>query len=344
MTRALIAAIMCGSVSLGVAGWGVTRARVDPMDRIAARYIELADALVQQDEQSAGGDDSVIPRSSKTERAPISLASIAADARSAIEALDALTGPDPYARRPWLEAQLAAVATRAEQQTGVDVGLDDEFSRLYGITTHSAQDSRTRPSVAPAVLEAVRDRIDALLPGTGTVAERLDAFESTITVPAPRLPGVFEAALAECRIRTRSVVNLTAREHVTVRYVVGEPWSGFSAYQGDDTSVISVNTSYPLTVDRVLQLACHEGYPGHHVINVLRDRARRTRPELAAVPLFSPEAFATERLASDAPARVFSDDERLAFHRRETLPAPADYPEEVIESQPPERDGSEDLL
>ena len=167
----------------------------------------------------------------------------------------------------------------------------------------------------------MRQEIARLLPGTGDAAARLDAFEQQVIVPAPRVPAVFERALAECRARTRALVTLPPDESVSVTYVVGESWSGFSAYRGHGRSEVSVNTGYPLTVDRVLQLACHEGYPGHHAINVLRDtQARAGRPELAAVPLFTPDAFETEVIATHAAALVFSDVERTAFEREALFP------------------------
>jgi hypothetical protein len=45
------------------------------------------------------------------------------------------------------------------------------------------------------------------------------------------------------------------------------------------------------------------------------DLAAHGRPELRAIPLFTPDAFATEAAAVTASALVFDDDERLAFER-----------------------------
>jgi hypothetical protein len=127
---------------------------------------------------------------------------------------------------------------------------------------------------------------------------------------------VFLRALDECRSRTRARVSLPPGEAVEVRLVTGVPWSAFSTYLGDARSRIDVNSALPLTVDRVLELACHEGYPGHHVINTLRERrAANGHPELTAVPLFSPESFAAESVASNAASLVFTDEERITFER-----------------------------
>jgi hypothetical protein len=105
---------------------------------------------------------------------------------------------------------------------------------------------------------------------------------------------------------------------VSIRYVTHRSWSGYSRYLGQATSVVEINRSLPLTVDRALDLACHEGYPGHHVYNTLRDTRlvqARGWHEFSLTPLFSPEAFIAEAAASAASAMVFSPEEKLAFER-----------------------------
>ena len=46
----------------------------------------------------------------------------------------------------------------------------------------------------------------------------------------------------------------------------------YNWYKGNLRSVIQVNTDLPLAVDRAIDLACHEGYPGHHVYNALLEQ------------------------------------------------------------------------
>ena len=118
-------------------------------------------------------------------------------------------------------------------------------------------------------------------------------------------------------------VPLTTGESVAIAYVRDRSWSGYSRYLGFGKSRIDVNTSFPLTVDRVLDLACHEGYPGHHAYSVLRDRALvqgRGWSEFSVVPLFSPDAFVAETAASVAASMVFSHEERLTFERDVLFP------------------------
>ena len=77
----------------------------------------------------------------------------------------------------------------------------------------------------------------------------------------------------------------------------------------------------PLTVDRALDLACHEAYPGHHTIDSLLDaRFGGRRVELLVQPLFSPQSLLHEAASSLAGSLAFPDAARLAFERDELFP------------------------
>ncbi|HEY6101100.1 MAG TPA: hypothetical protein VIW03_16815, partial [Anaeromyxobacter sp.] len=70
-------------------------------------------------------------------------------------------------------------------------------------------------------------------------------------------------------------------------------------------------------------LACHEGYPGHHVYNVLLEerlvKGRGWR-EFTLLPLFSPMALIAEGTAVYATRLAFTPAERLAFERDVLFP------------------------
>jgi hypothetical protein len=306
-------------------------ASASDLDRIARTYIELVAALAQRDADSASGDTALTAQvdvagsSDSTTRLSgpnPTLAVIASLAQEAIDTLRTSTtaAADP-GRRDWLFGQLVAIQTRASLQNGARVHFDQELQRLFGV----------RPAAVDHVrLGLVAKDLAAMLPGTGSAAERLARLDAQATVTPERLPHVFRRALAECRTRTVARLSLPADEQVDVTFVHGEPWSAFSTYLGYARSRIDVNTAYALTVDRVLDLACHEGYPGHHVINLTRDaRAASGRPELTAVPLFSPESFAAEAVASNAASLVFTDDDRLEFERDVLFPLAGLRPEQA---------------
>jgi len=105
--------------------------------------------------------------------------------------------------------------------------------------------------------------------------------------------------------------------------VTDKPWSGYNWYQGGYRSVIQVNVSLPIWIDRALDLACHEGYPGHHLYNALleRDLVRgRGWPEFQIYPLFSPQSLIAEGTANYGIELAFTAAERLAFERDVLFP------------------------
>ncbi|MBI3264162.1 MAG: hypothetical protein HYZ58_13580 [Acidobacteria bacterium] len=147
------------------------------------------------------------------------------------------------------------------------------------------------------------------------------AFDRRFLVPAERLPAVLARAIERCRTATLQHAGLPSSERVDVEYVHDLPWSAFTRYQGRFRSRIQVNADSRLTVDRALDLACHEGYPGHHVIDSLIEARWGTRRmELNVRPLFSPQALLHEGAASVASSLAFDDDARIAFERDELFP------------------------
>jgi hypothetical protein len=218
--------------------------------------------------------------------------------------------PEPRTQR--LVRQLRAIAARADMLLGAKTTFDQETQVFFGITIPQAAD-----------LSETRSRINKLLPGKGTLATRYAAFDAKFMIPPERLPAVMTRALEGCREQTLRHFRLPAGEKVALDYVHDRPWSGFSHYQGNFHSLIEINADLGLTVDRALQLACHEGYPGHHAYNVLQDvqfvRGRRWL-EWMAQPTFSPQSLVSEALATFAVEVAFPGRERLRFERDALFP------------------------
>ena len=95
--------------------------------------------------------------------------------------------------------------------------------------------------------------------------------------------------------------KLPAEESFTVEYVSDKSWSGYNWYQGSYRSLIQVNTDLPIYIDRAIDLACHEGYPGHHVYNALLEKQLmrdRGWVEMSVYALFSPQSLIAEGTAN----------------------------------------------
>ena len=164
----------------------------------------------------------------------------------------------------------------------------------------------------------------ALLPGEGTLLERYDAFRNDFIVPRERLDATFTAAIEACRSRTLEHITLPEGESFTVEYVTDKSWSGYNWYQGNYRSLIQMNTDLPIYVDRAIDLACHEGYPGHHVYNALLEKnlvRDRGWLEYSVYPLFSPQSLIAEGTANYGIEVAFPQADRLDLERRVIFPA-----------------------
>ena len=248
------------------------------------------------------------------------LADLDADAAQLLEELAGRAPPASadeldVLRHRYLTTQLASLRARIAMLRGERLTFDAESAALYD-------------AVAPAhtereFQEALRE-LEQRLPGNGPLLDRYQAFRDRFEIPKDRLSAVFAAAIEGCRARTLEHIALPATESFTIEYVTNKTWSGYNWYQGDYRSLIQINTDLPIYIDRAIDLACHEGYPGHHVYNVLLEQhlvRERGWLEFSVYPLFSPQSLIAEGTANYGIDVAFPDGERRRFDREVLFPA-----------------------
>jgi hypothetical protein len=217
-------------------------------------------------------------------------------------------------RRAFLLAQLTAAQTRLRMLQGEKLSFADEAEGLFGV----------RPELKPlSAYDPVLARIETLVPGTGALSDRVDAFQNRFTIPKERLEPVFRAAIDECKRRTAEHIPLPKEEKFTLEFVTGKSWSGYNWYKGNATSLIQVNTDLPIRLSRAVDLGCHEGYPGHHVYNLLLERAlarERGWTEFTVYPLYSPQSLIAEGSANYGIELAFPGPERLRYETEALYP------------------------
>jgi hypothetical protein len=244
-----------------------------------------------------------------------------AELKNAVDALSAQIAQaleqtrDPLAQRRAraLAAYVSSMRFRLDMIDGARAPFVEEAERLFAL----------RPSVRPLEsYDAALARIDALVPGEGALADRVQAFRDRYVVPRDRLQAVMEAAIAECRRRTAAHLQLPADESFTLEFVTGKTWSGYNYYQGGNRSLIQINTDFPVLIDRAVDLGCHEGYPGHHVQGLNAERLYRERGwvEFSVMPLFSPQGPLNEGGGNYGIALAFPGEERLVFEQETLYP------------------------
>jgi hypothetical protein len=227
-------------------------------------------------------------------------------------------------RKAYLTRQLASLRARVAMLQGKKMTFDEESLALYDAVA---------PVKPESEFDAVLAQLSAALPGDGPLIDRYDRFKQDFVIPRNRLDRVFQEAIRGCRGRTPSV-NLPVSERFTVEYVTNKSWSGYNWYQGNFKSLIQVNTDLPIYIDRAIDLACHEGYPGHHVYNALLEKnlvKDRGWIEYTVYPLFSPQSLIAEGTANYGIEVAFSTADRLAFEREVLFPIAGIDPERAVQ-------------
>jgi hypothetical protein len=290
------------------------------MNDIAPEYVKLVLALGTHDKDYVDAFYGPAEWKTEAEAAKKPLGAIAAEADALIRRLQALPEPADQMlrlRRSYLTHQLRALAARVAILGGNKLTFDEESRALYD-------------AVAPVNTEehfrAIRDELDRALPGAGGAASLVDRYEAwrkDFVITKEKVDSVFQTAISECRARTTPHMTLPPGESFTVEYVTAKTWSGYNWYQGGYKSLIQVNTDFPITIDRAIDLACHEGYPGHHVYNTLLEKNLvhdRGWVEYSVYPLFSPQSLIAEGSANFGIEMAFPGRERLEYEKSKLFP------------------------
>ena len=201
------------------------------------------------------------------------------------------------------------MVARARMLGGERFTFDEEAKALYDAVP---------PRYPEAHFDSLLGRLDSLLPGPRPLAERYQSFRDRLMIPAGRVDTVFKTAIAACRARTLDHLALPPGERFDLEYVKGTSWNAYNWYKGGYRSLIQVNLDFPIPLDRAIDLACHEGYPGHHVYNALLEQALvrgRGWVEFSMYPLFSPQSLIAEGSANFGIDMAFPAAERVAFER-----------------------------
>jgi hypothetical protein len=303
------------AVAAGIGG--ATRGDTNQMQGLAEQYVKLVLAVGQHDADYV--DAFYGPPEWRAAAVKRPLTEIDAEAAGVLARLAAAppSGSDPLValRHRYLTRQLESLRTRVAMLGGRTLTFDEESKALYDAVA---------PHHDATEFEGILAQLERLLPGTGTLLDRYTRFRDAYVIPPARLDATFKAAIEACRERTLQHVQLPPGESFTVEYVTGKSWSGYNWYQGNYRSLIQVNTDLPIFADRAIDLACHEGYPGHHVYNVLLEKTLvrdRGWPEFQVYALFSPQSLIAEGTANYGIDITFPPAERLALERTVIFPA-----------------------
>jgi hypothetical protein len=315
----------------------------DPMKNVAERYAHLVLALGQHDPDYVDAFYGPLEWKTQAEKEKKSLDEIVAAAQQLSATLNQ-NRPSPQSsplpgrggrsalgtadtdllqlRPEYLQKQIAALAARVRMLKGEKLSFDDESRALYDAVA---------PTFPHSHFDQILAQLEAKIPGTNRQSgsdplwARYEKWRKPFVIPKDKLDKVFQLAINECRARTQAHVALPPNESFTVEYVTNKPWGGYNWYKGDYHSVIQVNTDLPIYIDRAVDLAAHEGYPGHHVYNSLLEKnlvRDRGWPEFSVYALFSPQSLIAEGTANFGREVAFpTNADRMKFEKEVLFPA-----------------------
>jgi hypothetical protein len=221
---------------------------------------------------------------------------------------------DQQQRKEFLKIQLQSVVIFIRQLLKEPLSFEQESLGLYDAVS---------PKISLTQLDLVLEELSLLLPGEQDLNLKYNKFQSQFIIDTTKLDLVFQAAINEARQRTKQYIALPEEENFTIEYVTNKVWSGYNWYKGNSFSLIQLNTDFPIYIDRAIDLASHEGYPGHHVFNSQMEQHlvnKKGWVEYSVYPLYSPLSLLAEGSANYGIQVVFNADDRLKFEQEVLFP------------------------
>jgi len=217
-------------------------------------------------------------------------------------------------RHQYLKKQISSLIARVEVLSGKKLSFDEEAKVYYDVEP---------PVFAEEHFKNLVTELETIVPGNGPIPERVEQYRRQFTITPDTLDKVFNAAIFECRRRTKKYIILPENETFRLEYVHNKAWSGYNWYKGKNESLIQINTDLPIFMERAIDLAAHEGYPGHHVYNCLLETAFARKfgwVEFTVYPLFSSQSLIAEGTANFGIEVAFPGKERMEFERDTLFP------------------------
>lgn len=181
---------------------------------------------------------------------PRTLARRATDLRATLPSVDLSAD-----RASFLDAHLRALECSARKLAGDEIGFVDEVRAYFDVDIALGDQDDYR---------AAHRSLDEVLPGAGSLTERMRAHRASDEIPPERLAECVEAFSSALRDEVRRRYPLPDAEQVTYEVVGDKPWSGFNYYLGDYRSTVAINSDLKQHMAHLPRLIAHESYPGHH--------------------------------------------------------------------------------
>lgn len=276
------------------------------LNSIAEQYVKLTLAIGQHSEYYV---DAYYGPQSWQPQQKTSLEQLQTQALTLVDSIEQCQQNGTSRRSEYLCHHIKAAACYIKILRQQPMSFKSECQGLYDVTPTAFELTH---------FDSVLKQLENALPGKDSLNTRLNEFRSQFIVPTDKLDTVFSTAIEEARLRTLAHIPLPEQESFVVSQTNNQIWSAYNWYKGNAHSLIEINTDLPISIDRVIDLAAHEGYPGHHVFNALLETEMVNKNgwmEYSIYPLFSPSSLLAEGSANYGIEVVFPWPERLEYEK-----------------------------
>jgi hypothetical protein len=171
-------------------------------------------------------------------------------------------------RAIYLSKHVKAMETLCRKLSGESFSLEQEARDCLDISPIWTPEEQ---------FEQAHTLYEMVLPGTGSLAERLQLHKTTIAYPqeqADALTQFIDLAFAEARKRTCTFIEFPEGETIDMQYFPEWKYDAAAYYEGNYRTNIIMNVAATGTyISRLLDhKVCHEAYPGHHTEYVLKEQ------------------------------------------------------------------------
>jgi hypothetical protein len=197
-------------------------------------------------------------------------------------------------RRTYLSVQIRAMQTMVNIKSGASISFLEEVRGLHDIEPIRKPES---------LFETANQKLEELLPGTGSLNDRRQAYRNKFIIEPSRIQAVIDVISLELQRRTRKLFGMPEVESCQYALVQNKPWGGYNWYLGNGRSRIEVNMDLPQYVTDLPDLVAHESYPGHHTEHVKKEQKlvlENDWQEFGIQLLDSPESVLAEGIATSA--------------------------------------------
>ncbi len=214
----------------------------------------------------------------------------------------------PSNRKIYLAKHIRAMLMMCRKLCGETFSLTEEANHFLDIQPVWTPEER---------FEQAHALYDAVLPGTGDIAERWRAYRDMIAYPQEQahvLPQFINLAFAEARERTSRLIELPAGETFDIQYLPDWEHEAAAYYRGNYQTRIVMNvTSTATSLSRLFDhKVCHEGYPGHHTEYILKEQhiyRQQGYIEQSLLLTLCPQCVIQEGIAMTAHEMIFAEGE-----------------------------------